>query len=138
MKSRSSVIGNDLISGTAIIQFGLPPLAGSFATMSPKDRETDRRPGKTLHGPFKFVLPDIFARYTFPPASLIRLNSLLLSGLWSVDKGYIFLPKFPLMIPLESPTLAISHIGPTINAINAQLPLLSPDASAVRRNSSSH
>jgi len=62
MKSRSSVIGKDLISGTAIIQFGFPPLAGSFATASPKDRETDRRPGKTRHGPCKSFVPDIFAR----------------------------------------------------------------------------
>ena len=51
MKSCSSVILNDFISGWQITTLGLPPNFSSFASMSPNVRETDSRPGKTLKGP---------------------------------------------------------------------------------------
>ena len=48
IKSWSSYILNDLISGTAITTFLLPPLFSILASISPKVLETDSLPGKTL------------------------------------------------------------------------------------------
>jgi len=50
-KSWSGDILKDLISGSAITTFGLPPNYSSFASISPNVRETDNLPGRTLSGP---------------------------------------------------------------------------------------
>ena len=42
---------NALISGSATITLGLPPNLVLLASMSPKVRDTDNLPGKTLNGP---------------------------------------------------------------------------------------
>lgn len=51
MKSWSSVILNDLISGSDTTTRGLPSNFSSFASMSPKVLDTERRPGNTRSGP---------------------------------------------------------------------------------------
>ncbi len=48
MKSCSSVILNDLISGVAMTTLGLPPRFVIFASMSPKVLQTESLPGNTL------------------------------------------------------------------------------------------
>lgn len=45
------------MSGVAITTFGLPPYLESFASMSPRARETERRPGSTLIGPGSYCCP---------------------------------------------------------------------------------
>ena len=53
-KSKLSYSLNEMISGSHTITFGLPPYLGRFASMSPKVRETDNLPGKTLKGPYTY------------------------------------------------------------------------------------
>ena len=43
-----------MISGSQTITFGLPPYLGLLASMSPKVFDTDKRPGKTLSGPYTY------------------------------------------------------------------------------------
>jgi hypothetical protein len=50
-KSKLSFNLKTLISGSQIITFGLPPYLGLLASISPKVRETESLPGKTLKGP---------------------------------------------------------------------------------------
>ncbi len=50
-KSCSEVILNCLISGVAITTLGLPPNFYNLASISPKVRDTDNLPGRTLIGP---------------------------------------------------------------------------------------
>ena len=42
---------NDCISGIAVTTLGFPPYYSSLAMASPKDLDTERRPGRTLTGP---------------------------------------------------------------------------------------
>ena len=51
MKSQDSVILKLLISGVAMIHSGFPPFDYNFASASPKLRETESLPGRTLQGP---------------------------------------------------------------------------------------
>ena len=51
MKSCSFWMRKHFSSGVAITTMGLPPNSGIFASMSPKVRETESRPGKTRMGP---------------------------------------------------------------------------------------
>jgi hypothetical protein len=46
-----SSIVNSMMSGVATTTLGFPPNRSRFASMSPKVRDTDSRPGKTLKGP---------------------------------------------------------------------------------------
>ena len=48
MKSCSSVILNDFISGIAITTLEFPPLFSIFASKSPKVLQTESLPGRTL------------------------------------------------------------------------------------------
>ena len=54
IKSFSGLILKVYISGTAMITPGMPPKLAHFASKSPKVRETDNLPGKTLTGPSYF------------------------------------------------------------------------------------
>ena len=51
IKSLCFWILKDYISGVEIITLGFPPLYSSFASASPKVRETESLPGRTLNGP---------------------------------------------------------------------------------------
>ncbi len=51
IKSWSSFILNDFISGSGITTLGFPPKFSNFASMSPIVLDTDNLPGKTLNGP---------------------------------------------------------------------------------------
>jgi hypothetical protein len=53
-KSKLSFNLKTLISGSQIITFGLPPYLGRLASISPKVRETESLPGKTLNGPYTY------------------------------------------------------------------------------------
>jgi hypothetical protein len=48
IKSWSDVTLNYLISGSAMIQPGMPPNYGNFASISPNVLDTESLPGKTL------------------------------------------------------------------------------------------
>ena len=53
-KSRKSILSsivNSMMSGVATTTLGFPPNRSRFASMSPKVRDTDNLPGKTLNGP---------------------------------------------------------------------------------------
>lgn len=50
-KSRLSTILRLRTSGIAVTTPGLPPYFSTFASISPKVRQTDNRPGNTLGGP---------------------------------------------------------------------------------------
>lgn len=51
IKSSSSVILKDLISGIGMTTLGLPPLLTILASRSPKVLQTESLPGNTLGGP---------------------------------------------------------------------------------------
>jgi hypothetical protein len=50
-KSSSSVMLTELISGVQMMARELPPKSANLASMSPKVRVTERRPGKARWGP---------------------------------------------------------------------------------------
>lgn len=56
------LILKEVISGMATTTWGFPPSEVSFASMSPKVRDTDNLPGKTLSGPTMISLfsPDVW------------------------------------------------------------------------------
>ena len=62
IKSCSSVILKDFISGIAITTFGFPPLLSILASRSPKVLHTDNLPGNTLYGP---IIISFFALESF-------------------------------------------------------------------------
>lgn len=73
MKSWFLCIWNYLISGSALTTFIFPPLYASFASGSPKVRETESRPGNTLIGPITYSGSDHLIPLEsalFPPSSL--------------------------------------------------------------------
>ena len=51
MKSSSSEISNEMISGWQVMHPSLPPYLASLASISPMERATDSRPGDTRKGP---------------------------------------------------------------------------------------
>ncbi len=89
-------ISKYVIYGLAINTFGFPPYFSIFASISPKDLETDNFPGKRRKGPGIFTPSFVFNIdwYTFPPPFIILYFSVTVSGLWSWDKGKTFEPDW--------------------------------------------